>query len=155
LPVEDDWLNGVAQSLPYTLTGAQVRAIKSIREDLAQPVAMNRLLQGDVGSGKTVVATVAMMIAVQNGHQAVIMAPTGILAEQHYRAITQLVADYCAGRDQFINVKLLTGATPDKERAEILWGLGDGSINIVVGTHALLEADVNFWRLGLAIIDEQ
>src|SRR5260221_6406624 len=122
---------------------------------MSRTIPMNRLMQGDVGSGRAVVATAAMLTAVQSGYQAALMAPTGILAEQHFRAITQIVADFTSSREQFINVKLLTGATSAKERAEILWGLGEGSINVVIGTHALLEEDVNFWRLGLAVIDEQ
>ncbi len=153
MTVSDEWLNSYTSTLPYTLTAAQIRAIQAIREDLARPVPMNRLLQGDVGSGKTVVAATAMAIAVANGHQAAIMAPTSILAEQHYRSISHLFANAADGNQ--VNIKLLTSATPAQERAEILWGLGEGSVHIVIGTHALLEKDVLFSRLGLTVIDEQ
>ncbi len=153
LPVTEDWLNSFTATLPYPLTGAQIRAIEAIRIDIAQPIPMNRLLQGDVGSGKTVVAAAALAMAVANGHQAAIMAPTGILAEQHYRNLARLFANLPGG--DAINVKLLTGATSAQERAEILWGLGEGSVHVVIGTHALIQEDVNFWRLGLAVIDEQ
>ncbi len=153
LPTDETWLDSFASVLPYALTGAQQRAIQAIREDAARPVPMNRLLQGDVGSGKTVVAAAALAMAVLNGHQGAIMAPTGILAEQHYRNLSRLFGDLPGG--DAINIKLLTGATSAQERADILWGLGDGTIQIVVGTHALIQDDVNFNRLGMAVIDEQ
>jgi ATP-dependent DNA helicase RecG len=156
MTVDDGWLNAFVGTLPFGLTNAQVRAIQAIREDMARSVPMNRLLQGDVGSGKTVVAATAMAIAVANGRQAAIMAPTGILAEQHFRSMTRLFENLPVGPNgSTVNVKLLTSATPAQERAEILWGLGEGSIHMVVGTHALLEKDVIFNRLGLTIIDEQ
>ncbi len=158
MAVNDEWLNAFVGILPFGLTGAQIRAIQAIREDMARPVPMNRLLQGDVGAGKTVVAAVAMALAVANGYQAAIMAPTGILAEQHFRSLTRLF-DNAPGFSwpsaSRVNIKLLTSATPAQERAETLWGLGEGSIQIVVGTHALLEKDVIFNRLGLTVIDEQ
>jgi ATP-dependent DNA helicase RecG len=153
MTISDEWLNAFAATLPYALTGAQQRAIQALREDMALPVPMNRLLQGDVGAGKTVVAATAMAMAVANGHQAAIMAPTSILAEQHYRGISSLLGNSPGG--EAINIKLLTGATSAQERTEILWGLGEGSIQVVVGTHALLEPDVHFHRLGLTVIDEQ
>jgi ATP-dependent DNA helicase RecG len=151
--VTDEWLDALTSSLPYALTGAQRRAVAAIREDMARPVPMNRLLQGDVGAGKTVVAAIAMRIAVANGCQAAIMAPTGILAEQHYQSLSRLLAEMPDGDS--INVRLLTSATPPQARAEILWGLGEGSVQVVIGTHALLQDDVNFWRLGMVVVDEQ
>ena len=153
MAVSDDWLDALISSLPYALTGAQRSAVAAIREDMARPVPMNRLLQGDVGAGKTVVAAIAMRIAVANGCQAAIMAPTGILAEQHYQSLTRLIAEMPDGDS--INVRLLTSATSPHSRAETLWGLGEGSVHIVVGTHALLQEDVNFWRLGMVVVDEQ
>jgi ATP-dependent DNA helicase RecG len=153
MPVGDDWVEAFAAALPYALTGAQTRSIQAIREDMARAVPMNRLLQGDVGSGKTVVAVLAMTIAVMNGHQAAIMAPTGILAEQHYRGISRLIQSTPGGEN--IHVRLLTSATPAQERADILWGLGEGSVHLIVGTHALLEEEVSFNRLGLVVVDEQ
>ncbi len=153
MSVGDDWVEAFAAALPYALTGAQTRTIQAIREDMARAVPMNRLLQGDVGSGKTVVAVLAMTIAVRSGHQAAIMAPTGILAEQHYRAISRLIQNTPGGED--IQIRLLTSATPAQERADILWGLGEGSVHMIVGTHALLEEEVNFRRLGLVVVDEQ
>src|SRR5262249_13812549 len=153
IAVSDDWLNQAVTTLPYALTGAQVRAIQAIRDDLSRAIPMNRLLQGDVGAGKTVVAAISMAMAVASGFQAAIMAPTSILAEQHYQSISRLIGNLPGG--EAINIKLLTGATPAAERSEILWGLGEGTIHMIVGTHALLEDPVNFWRLGLAIIDEQ
>ncbi|MCC7447854.1 MAG: ATP-dependent DNA helicase RecG [Anaerolineae bacterium] len=153
LTVTDEWLNAFAATLPYALTGAQIRAIQAIREDMARDIPMNRLLQGDVGAGKTVVAATAMAIAVASGHQAAIMAPTSILAEQHYRSLSRLLQNSPGGEN--INVKLLTGSTSASERADILWGLGEGSVHVIIGTHALIEDEVNFWRLGLAVIDEQ
>ncbi|MHB8627809.1 MAG: ATP-dependent DNA helicase RecG [Aggregatilineales bacterium] len=149
LPVTDEWQRAFEALLPYALTNAQHKALDAIRADAAQPIPMNRLLQGDVGSGKTVVATGAMLMAVVNGHQAALMAPTGILAEQHYRTITGLLAN------QPIAVRLLTGATPTAERNEILSGLIEGRVQIVIGTHALIEEGVQFARLGVAVIDEQ
>ena len=136
-------------ALPYSLTGAQQRVIKEIRADLTSGHQMNRLLQGDVGSGKTMVAVLSCLIAVGNGFQACIMAPTEVLAQQHYaniRKYLQATAVQCA---------LLTGSTPQKERRGIHAGLADGSLGIIVGTHALLEDPVVFRRLGLAVIDEQ
>jgi ATP-dependent DNA helicase RecG len=153
MTVSDEWLDAFVATVPYALTGAQQRAIQAIREDMARPVPMNRLLQGDVGAGKTVVAAVAMGLAVASGHQAAIMAPTSILAEQHYQSISRLLGN-CPGGEA-INVKLLTGATSAQERSETLWGLGEGSVHVVIGTHALLEPDVHFHRLGLTVIDEQ
>jgi len=138
-----------SSKLPFDLTNAQKRVLKEIRMDTQRGVQMNRLLQGDVGSGKTVVALMTMLLAVDNGYQACIMAPTEILARQHYLSIQQLV-----GPD-FIQVEILTGSTKKKDRKRIHEALLDGSLHILIGTHALLEDPVQFQNLGLAIIDEQ
>lgn len=135
--------------LPFPLTNAQKRVLKEIRNDLGKPAQMNRLLQGDVGSGKTIVALMSMLIALDNGFQACMMAPTEILATQHYNGVTQLAE--ALG----INIRLLTGSTKTAERTEIYRMLEDGSLHIIIGTHALLEDKVKFKNLGLAIIDEQ
>ncbi len=135
--------------LPFELTQAQKKVLREIRNDFLTGCQMNRLLQGDVGSGKTIVALIACLIAVDNGFQACIMAPTEILAAQHYQSFAQLL--------QAINIKpvLLTGSTRKKERTPLLQGIEDGSISIVIGTHALLEDTVKYKQLGLVIIDEQ
>ncbi|MDR1592460.1 MAG: ATP-dependent DNA helicase RecG [Prevotellaceae bacterium] len=135
--------------LPFELTGAQKRVIKEIRTDMATGRQMNRLLQGDVGSGKTIVALMTMLIALDNGFQACIMAPTEILATQHRQAIVSLVETLG------ITVRLLTGSTKKKERQEITQQLADGSLQIIIGTHALIEDSVVFKNLGVVIIDEQ
>lgn len=135
--------------LPFELTNAQKKVVKEIRKDMATGAQMNRLLQGDVGSGKTIVALLTMLIAIDNGFQTAMMAPTEILATQHYNAIAELVK----GLD--IQVNLLTGSTKTKDRHEIHKRLEDGSLHILIGTHALLEDKVKFKNLGLAIIDEQ
>ena len=137
------------RSLPFDLTGAQKRVIREIREDMRSGHQMNRLLQGDVGSGKTMVAVLSALIAIGNGFQACIMAPTEVLAQQHYRNISKYLEP--AG----VRAALLTGSSRTAERREIHSGLEDGSIGIIVGTHALIEDDVKFRNLGLAIIDEQ
>jgi ATP-dependent DNA helicase RecG len=151
--VDDEWLSAFIASLSYQLTGAQERALADIRLDMSSDIPMNRLLQGDVGSGKTVVAAVAMAMAAASGAQAVFMAPTGILAEQHFRNISTLFAASPLGNK--VNIALLTGQTGDRERAEIYGGLADGRIHIAVGTHALISEGVAFARLALAVIDEQ
>ncbi len=135
--------------LPFPLTNAQKRVIKEIRNDMRSGIQMNRLLQGDVGSGKTIVALLTALIALDNGYQACIMAPTEILANQHYDTISALVAQLG------ITVKLLTGSTKKKEKEEILNDLGNAKIQIIIGTHALIEENVNFSNLGYVIIDEQ
>lgn len=135
--------------LPFPLTNAQKRVIKEIRNDMRSGIQMNRLLQGDVGSGKTIVALLTALIALDNGYQACIMAPTEILANQHYETISSLVAPLG------ISVKLLTGSTKKKEKEEILNDLANAGINIIIGTHALIEENVNFSNLGYVIIDEQ
>lgn len=135
--------------LPFELTGAQKRVIKEIRADMGSGKQMNRLLQGDVGSGKTLVALLCMLIALDNGCQACLMAPTEILATQHYETLSKLVAPIG------INVKLLTGSTRKKQRDIIDSQLSDGSLHILVGTHAVVEDRVKFRNLGFAVIDEQ
>lgn len=135
--------------LPFNLTGAQKRVLKEIRKDVASNAHMNRLLQGDVGSGKTIVALLTMLLAIDNGYQAAIMAPTEILATQHYNGIVELLSD------MDIQVKLLTGSTKTKKRREIHKSLENGTLHILIGTHALLEDKVQFKNLGIAIIDEQ
>ena len=137
------------QQLPFELTGAQKRVMHEIRADMRSGRQMNRLLQGDVGSGKTLVALMSMLIALDNGYQACMMAPTEILAEQHLQTIREFLGS------MEVRVELLTGVVKGKKREEILRGLADGSIHIVVGTHALIEDTVQFQRLGLAVIDEQ
>jgi len=135
--------------LPFELTNAQKRVFEEIKQDMARPVPMNRLLQGDVGCGKTVIAFLASLIAVENGYQVALMAPTEILAEQHYynfRQYNQLLG---------LNVALLTGGTPPSRKREIYHGLKTGYIQLVIGTHALFQEAVEFRRLGLVIIDEQ
>jgi ATP-dependent DNA helicase RecG len=136
-------------ALPYTLTGAQQRVIKEIRADLMSGHQMNRLLQGDVGSGKTMVAVLSCLMAIGNGFQTCIMAPTEVLAQQHYANIQKYL------KPTAVQCALLTGSTPQKERRAIHAALEDGSLGILVGTHALLEDNVVFRNLGLAVIDEQ
>jgi len=135
--------------LPFDLTNAQKRVLKEIRKDVASGAQMNRLLQGDVGSGKTIVALLSMLLAIDNGFQATIMAPTEILAMQHYLAISELLTS------MDLRVDLLTGSVKVKKRREIHQNLEDGTLNILIGTHALLEDKVKFKNLGIAIIDEQ
>jgi ATP-dependent DNA helicase RecG len=142
-------LGGFISSLPYRLTGAQERVLGEIKADLSSGKPMNRLIQGDVGSGKTIVALLACVLAKENGCQAAIMAPTEILAEQHMKNITLLLK----GLD--IKAGLLLGAMKKAKRTEILAALKDGSIDIIIGTHALIQDDVVFKKLGLAVIDEQ
>jgi ATP-dependent DNA helicase RecG len=153
LPVSDDWLAQFVETLPYALTEAQQRALEDIRADLARNMPMNRLLQGDVGSGKTVVAAIALAATALNGKQAALMAPTSILAEQHARSVGELLR--CAPDGEGIQVRLLTGNTGESEREEIYAGMADGSIHVVIGTHALIQESVTFHDLALAIIDEQ
>lgn len=141
--------NACYKALPYDLTGAQKRVIREIREDMRSGHQMNRLLQGDVGSGKTMVAVLSALIAVGNGYQACIMAPTEVLAQQHYANISKYL------KPTGVRAALLTGTTTAARRREIHAGLEDGSIGILIGTHALIEDTVNFRALGLAIIDEQ
>lgn len=138
-----------AQNLPFQLTNAQKRVMKEIHADLKSGQQMNRLLQGDVGSGKTLVALMSMLIAIDNGFQACLMAPTEILAEQHLQTVNALI--------EGLNIKaaLLTGIVKGKKREEVLEGLRKGTIHIIIGTHAIIEDKVQFLNLGLAVIDEQ
>ena len=135
--------------LPFELTNAQKRVLKEIRNDMGTNAQMNRLLQGDVGSGKTIVAFMTMLLAIDNGFQACLMAPTEILANQHFKGLSELA------QDMNVTLKILTGSTKTKERAIIHEMLVDGSLDILIGTHALLEDKVQFKNLGLAVIDEQ
>jgi ATP-dependent DNA helicase RecG len=148
LPVDDTVLPTFLERLPYELTDAQQRALDQIVSDLQSQQPMNRLLQGDVGSGKTVVAAAAMALVVEAGAQAALMAPTQILAEQHYRTFDDLLGHNA-------NVRLLTGSITGQARDEIYTGLADGSIDIAIGTHALIQQEVTFDDLALSVIDEQ
>ena len=147
--VGDNFNNFYNHHLPFELTGAQKRVIKEIRQDTARGYQMNRLLQGDVGSGKTMIALLAMLIAADNGYQSCMMAPTEILAQQHYAGLSELL------KDMPLEVALLTGSTKTAERRRVLQGLLDDTIHFVVGTHAIIEEVVQFKNLGLAVIDEQ
>lgn len=138
-----------SQNLPFQLTNAQKRVIKEIRKDMGSGRQMNRLLQGDVGSGKTLVALMSMLIALDNGYQACIMAPTEILAAQHYETMTRLLFG------MNVRVELLTGSIKGKKREEILHNLLTGDVDILIGTHAVLEDTVHFSSLGMVVIDEQ
>lgn len=150
----DEWLHQQIERLPFALTGAQQRAVENLRQDLRSGHPMNRLLQGDVGSGKTIVAALAIAIVGQAGSQAALMAPTGILAEQHYRSLLRVL---CAEGGPLApeQVRLMTGATPEAEKVEIRQLLEQGSIRLLIGTHALIEDPVTFSDLQLVIIDEQ
>jgi ATP-dependent DNA helicase RecG len=141
--------NFYTNHLPFELTGAQKRVLKEIRSDTARGRQMNRLLQGDVGSGKTIVALLTMLLAIDNGYQACMMAPTEILAQQHYTSISSLLENLP------VNVRVLTGSTKTKERREVLVMAEDGSLHILIGTHAIIEDNVQFKNLGMGIVDEQ
>ncbi|HUC15595.1 MAG TPA: ATP-dependent DNA helicase RecG, partial [Acidimicrobiales bacterium] len=149
------------ESLPFSLTGAQERAIEEIEADLAKAVPMHRLLQGDVGSGKTLVALWCLLTAVAGSHQGALMAPTEVLAEQHYMTLTAMLAGLVVPDsaslwgERGVRVELLTNRTTATERVKLLAGLGNGDVNIVVGTHALLTEPVRFAQLGMVVIDEQ
>jgi len=152
--VSDEWLGARLAALPFTLTSAQQEALNDIRRDLDSGKPMNRLIQGDVGSGKTVIAALGASMVVSSGAQAAIMAPTSILAEQHYRNFSNLLA----GENGFLQkeeVRLLVGNTTESEKEAIRQGLADGTIKIVIGTHAVIEPDVNFKELQFIVIDEQ
>lgn len=137
------------EKLPFPLTNAQKRVIKEIRQDTNTGAQMNRLVQGDVGSGKTVVALMSMLLAIDNGFQACMMAPTEILATQHYASVSELLSE------GFAKVRLLTGSTPAKERRLIHQELEEGTLDILIGTHALIEDKVRFKNIGFVVIDEQ
>ena len=147
--VGENFNNFYNKCLPFDLTGAQKRVLKEIRKDVKSNAHMNRLLQGDVGSGKTIVALMTMLLAIDNGFQATIMAPTEILATQHFNSIRELL------KKTEVTVDLLTGSTKTKKRKEIHEGLQNGELKILIGTHALLEDKVQYQNLGIAIIDEQ
>ncbi|MCD4672138.1 MAG: ATP-dependent DNA helicase RecG, partial [Anaerolineaceae bacterium] len=156
--VPDEWLAQRINQLPFELTGAQKRAIEDLRADLLSGQPMNRLLQGDVGSGKTIIAAIGMAIVAEKGAQSAIMAPTSILAEQHYRKLLELLSNTSIPSKNVVDpndIRLLIGDTPEAEKKEIRQGLEDGNIKIVVGTHALLEGPVQFKNLHFAVIDEQ
>lgn len=161
-------LDAFLESLPFELTGAQDKSLREILADLEQPRAMSRLLQGDVGSGKTVVATAALLMAAANGFQGAIMAPTEILAEQHFSTICNLLSNlgklvseedysrtYTAILDRSITVSLLMGSVKASRKKELQKKIQDGSADIVIGTHALIQQEVEFHKLGYAVIDEQ
>jgi len=137
------------ESLPFTLTQGQTQAVEKIVTDMARPKPMNRLLQGDVGSGKTVVALYAILVAIENGYQAVLMAPTEILAEQHYIVLHEML------QSVGVTPYLFTGSTKGKERTEVIDMIASGTAKLILGTHALIEEDITFKNLGLAVVDEQ
>ena len=152
--IAEEWLGARLASLPFTLTSAQLEALNDIRKDLDSGKPMNRLIQGDVGSGKTVIAALGASMVVSNGAQAAIMAPTSILAEQHYRNFVNLLS----GENGFLQqdeIRLLIGNTPESEKEAIRQGLAGGTIKIVIGTHAVIEPDVQFSDLQFVVIDEQ
>ncbi len=159
--VDGPLLNGFTKELPFDLTGAQRRAIDEIRRDLARPIPMHRLLQGDVGSGKTLVAVATMLAAVDGGHQAALMAPTEVLAEQHYAGIRRLLegltveASGSLFAERPLRIELLSNRVASAERKRILSGLLTGEVDIAVGTHALIQDNVLFGSLGAVVIDEQ
>lgn len=154
----DDWLQSQIQRLPFELTHAQKNVVQSVKEDLASGHPMNRLLQGDVGSGKTVVAALGVTMIARHGGQSAFMAPTGILAEQHYRSLSKMLASDESDPDSPLKnhqVRLLVGDTSESEKQEIRASLADGTIKLIIGTHALIEDPVVFDHLQLVIIDEQ
>jgi ATP-dependent DNA helicase RecG len=155
--VEQAWLSARIAALPYVLTGAQMRVIGHMRDDLKAGKPMNRLLQGDVGSGKTIVAALAVAMVNHSGSQAAIMAPTSILAEQHYRSFQALLTNE-PGENGYLRpdqVRLLIGDTSSSERGDILAGLASGEVQVLIGTHALIEEPVQFKDLQMTVIDEQ
>ena len=149
------------EALPYPLTGAQRQAISEIEADLAAPHPMHRLLQGDVGAGKTVVAVSTLLAAVQGGHQGALMAPTEVLAEQHATGVRALLGDLRVPDpanlfgERPLRVELLTNRVTGNDRKEVLAGLADGSVDIAIGTHALIQEGVAFSSLGAVVVDEQ
>jgi ATP-dependent DNA helicase RecG len=153
LPVDPSFMERFINSLPFHLTNAQKRALDAVQADLAETRPMNRLIQGDVGSGKTVVAAAAIAITAANGSQSAFMAPTSILAEQHLTTLKSLLIEGAEIPES--KIRLLLGSTPESEKAEIREGLSQGFIQVVIGTHALIEDPIQFAKLGLVIIDEQ
>jgi len=160
-PAEDDLVAAFLARLPFSPTAAQIRALAEIEKDLAGPLPMHRLLQGDVGSGKTVVAVASLLVAVQGGHQGAFMAPTEVLAEQHFLGVHELLGDLVVPDSRTLagsrplNAVLLTSRTPAGARSKLHEGLRTGAVDVVVGTHALLTEDVRFASLGVVVIDEQ
>ncbi len=153
--IESETLTQLLAALPFPLTGAQQRSLNEIVADLQRDVPMSRMLQGDVGSGKTVVALAAMVLAALDGGQSAILAPTEILAEQHFKSMGRVLAGLGAALGREFNIRLLTGSTPAAGRRQILEDLTAGNVNILVGTHAIIQEDVELQNLRLAIIDEQ
>ena len=155
MTVEDELLAAYQAALPFALTGAQQRVLDEVRRDMGRRVPMSRLAQGDVGSGKTVVAAGAMLIAAANGYQSALLAPTQILAEQHYRGLRKLLEGVRLADGGAPSVTLLTGRVIGQERDAALAGLADGGVQIVVGTTALIQEGVAFANLGFVVVDEQ
>jgi ATP-dependent DNA helicase RecG len=156
--VSDEWVAERVAALPYELTNAQIRSLDEIRADIAKDHPMNRLLQGDVGSGKTIIAVLGMAMVIESGAQAALMAPTGILAEQHYQTIQKLLTIGSDDHPAFLEegqVRLLTGDTRQAERTEIFEGLESGFVKLLIGTHALIEDPVTFQNLQMVVVDEQ
>jgi ATP-dependent DNA helicase RecG len=156
--VTDAWVTERVAALPYELTGAQKRSLDEIRADIGKDHPMNRLLQGDVGSGKTIIAVLGMAMVIESGAQTALMAPTGILAEQHYQTIRQLLTVGTQAHPAFLEegqVRLLTGDTGQIERGEIFAGLESGYVKLLIGTHALIEDPVTFQNLQMVVVDEQ
>jgi len=155
--VPEDWIESIVAGLPYVLTNAQLNALNDIRRDLSSGKPMNRLIQGDVGSGKTIIAAIASAVVNFHGGQAAIMAPTGILAEQHYRNFMLLMTggENHAPLLSESEIRLLVGSTPENEKEEIRTGLSSGTIRLVIGTHALIEDPIEFNNLQFVVIDEQ
>lgn len=156
--VTDEWVAERVAALPYELTNAQKRSLDEIRADIGKDHPMNRLLQGDVGSGKTIVAVMGMAMVIESGAQAALMAPTGILAEQHYQTIQKLLTVATEEHPAFLEkgqVRLLTGDTGQAERTEIFEGLKSGYVKLLIGTHALIEDPVTFQNLQMVVVDEQ
>jgi ATP-dependent DNA helicase RecG len=155
LPSEDALLARYQESLPFALTNAQVRVLEEMRRDLARTVPMTRMVQGDVGSGKTAIAAAAMYVAAANGAQSALLAPTQILAEQHYRSLSKLLDNLTHPDGRSLTTALLTGRVTGSAREEILAGLAAGGIDIVVGTTAIIQDAVEFSNLGVVVVDEQ
>lgn len=149
IEIKKEILKECIQALPFTLTDAQKRSLKEILTDFQKPFPMSRLLQGDVGSGKTIVAALAALNTVKNGYQATVMAPTEILAKQHYQTFIQILSKFG------LNIQFIAGSTPKKQKEEIIRQMKTGTVDITIGTHALIQEGIGFKNLGLAIIDEQ
>ncbi len=149
IKIESEELQKIIEKIPFELTGAQKRTLEEILEDMEKPYPMARLVQGDVGSGKTVVAAIAIVATIKNGYQTALMAPTEILAKQHYRTISKLLIPLG------INVQIILGSTTEKQKREIEQSLASGTIDCIIGTHAIIQEKIHFAKLGLAVIDEQ